>query len=233
MKKELVQLQQKLDITFKDEALLARALVHSSYVNENPSLKSGSNERLEFLGDAVLGLVIGDKLYRDFPEYAEGELTRLRAALVKRETLAIVANSIKLGDYLYLGRGEEASNGREKAANLAGAMEAVIGAVYLDGGLALAEKSILRLFSGELEICKKTMVIDYKSELQTWLQSKYRQTPVYITIETKGPDHARQFTVEVRLDNKVLGKGSGHSKQTAETAAAQDALDKLKDTFTR
>ena len=164
MKKELVELQQKLDVTFKDEALLAQALVHSSYSNENPGLKSGSNERLEFLGDAVLGLVIGDKLYRDFPAYAEGELTRLRAALVKRETLASVANSIKLGDYLCLGRGEEASNGRAKPANLAGAMEAVIGAVYLDSGPALAEKFILKLFAGEIDRFTKGELVDYKSD---------------------------------------------------------------------
>ena len=211
---------------------MAQALTHSSYVNENPDLIS--NERLEFLGDAVLGLIIGEKLYRDFPGYAEGQLTRLRAALVKKDTLAGIANSLKLGDYLYLGKGEEAGEGRMKPANLAGAMEAVIAAVYLDCGLTVTTTLILRLFAAEIEtVISQGEPVDYKSKLQALIQSKYHLPPVYFTIEVKGPDHARQFTVEVKMEEKVLGKGTGPSKQIAEMNAARQALEKLKDTFTR
>ena len=230
MKRDLAELQRKLKVGFQNGALLSKALTHSSFSNENPGLES--NERLEFLGDAVLGLVIGERLYRDFPDYPEGRLTRLRAALVKRETLADIAESIKLGSYLYLGKGEEAGNGREKPANLAGGLEAVIGAVYMEGGLEKAAALILFLFSSEIEKFRKGEVIDYKSELQAVLQSKYRQPPVYTTIEAKGPDHDRQFTVEVKIDDKVLGIGTGHSKQAAETAAARVALEKLGSIFT-
>ena len=181
----------------------------------------------------MLGLIIGEKLYRDFPGYTEGQLTRLRAALVKKDTLARIANSLKLGDYLYLGKGEETGQGRMKPANLAGALEALLGAIYLDSGLETIEKSIDLLFTDELEIIKKGITADFKSELQALLQSKYRQTPVYAVIEAKGPDHARQFTVEVKMEGKVLGKGTGLSKQLAEMDAARKALEKLKDTFTR
>jgi ribonuclease-3 len=228
MKKDLTELQQKLKITFKDISQLEQSLTHSSFINENPGLNS--NERLEFLGDALLGLVIGEKLYRDFPEYAEGELTRFRAALVKRETLTRVANDINLGNYLYLGKGEAGGNGRTKAANLAGAMESVIAAVYIDVGFKAAEKLILRLFKSEIEaIVKRGEAIDYKSQLQALMQSKYHNTPDYSTIEAEGPDHARKFTVEAKMGKKVLGKGSGHSKQIAEMEAARLALEQLRD----
>jgi ribonuclease-3 len=230
MSYDFAALQQQLSITFKDRSLLIQALVHSSYVNENPGLTRGHNERLEFLGDAVLGLVIGEKLYRDFPEYAEGELTRLRAALVRRETLSRVAKSINLGDYLYLGKGEEANGGRAKPANLAGAMEAVIAAVYLDCGLTVTAALILRLFAVEIEtVIRHSEFVDYKSKLQALIQSKYHLTPVYSTTEVKGPDHERQFTVEVKMDNKTLSKGSGRNKQVAEIEAARLALEQLGD----
>ena len=230
MKNDLAVLQQQLKVPFKDQSLLIQALVHSSYVNENPGLFRGHNERLEFLGDAVLGLVIGEKLYRDFPEHAEGELTRLRAALVRRETLSRVAKSINLGDYLYLGKGEEANGGRAKPANLAGAMEAVIAAVYLDCGLTVTAALILRLFAAEIEnVISQGESVDYKSKLQALVQSKYHLTPVYSTTEVKEPDHERQFTVEVKMDDKTLSKGSGRSKQTAEMEAARLALEQLGD----
>ncbi len=144
---DLAALQQTLGISFNDSSLLEQALVHSSYVNENPGIAPASNERLEFLGDAVLGLTVAEKLYQDFPHSAEGEMTRLRAALVRGNTLARVARTIKLGDYLYLGKGEEASGGRRKPANLAGALEAMIAAVFLDQGLTITRDFILRLFN--------------------------------------------------------------------------------------
>jgi ribonuclease-3 len=230
---DLAVLQKQLKVTFHNRSILKQALVHSSYANENPDLTEGSNERLEFLGDAVLGLIIGEKLYHDFPEHDEGKLTRLRSVLVRRDTLFHIAKSVKLGDYLYLGKGEAASGGQIKPANLASAMEAVIAAVYLDGGLSVAAELVLRLFAGEIEnIINHDATIDYKSRLQTILQGKYQQTPVYSTIKVKGPDHARQFTVEVKMGDKTLGKGSGHSKQTAEMEAARAALEKMKDDFT-
>ncbi len=223
MSKEIADLQNKLKINFKDSSLLRQALTHSSFVNENPGIIS--NERLEFLGDAVLGLVIGEKLYRDFPQYQEGELTRIRSSLVRKDTLSRIAKSVNLGGYLLLGKGEREGSGQNKPANLASALEAVLAAVYLDSGFKGAEKMILRLFKAEIEAgFARNVSVDYKSQLQAWLQSQYHKAPVYSVIEMKGPDHARRFTVEVKLDGKVLGKGSGNSKQQAETEAARKAL---------
>ena len=144
---DLVALQQTLGVSFNDPSLLEQALVHSSYINENPTFAPASNERLEFLGDAVLGLVVAEKLYQDFPQFSEGEMTKLRSALVRRNTLAGIARAIRLGDYLYLGKGEEASGGRHKLANLAGALEAVIAAISLDQGIAIARDLILGLLN--------------------------------------------------------------------------------------
>jgi len=170
---DLTELQQSLGVSFSDLSLLEQALVHSSYINENPGFALTSNERLEFLGDAVLGLAVAEKLYQDFPQLSEGEMTRLRAALVRRETLARVARAIRLGDYLYLGKGEEASGGRGKPSNLAGALEAVIAAVFLDQGLTATKEFILRQFNEELErVVSRGAEVDYKSQLQELTQAK-------------------------------------------------------------
>jgi len=231
---DLAALQQTLGISFNDSSLLEQALVHSSYVNENPGIAPASNERLEFLGDAVLGLAVAEKLYQDFPHSAEGEMTRLRAALVRGNTLARVARTIKLGDYLYLGKGEEASGGRRKPANLAGALEAMIAAIFLDQGLTITRDFILRLFNEELrEVAGRGARVDYKSQLQELIQSREQQTPAYQLIEAMGPDHDRRFTVEVRVGDTVLGKGSGKSKRSAETEAAGAALEQLLASFTK
>ena len=225
---DLAALQQTLGISFNDPSLLEQALVHSSYVNENPGFASASNERLEFLGDAVLGLVVAEKLYQDFPHSAEGEMTRLRAALVRRDALACVARTIKLGDYLYLGRGEEASGGRRKPANLAGALEAMIAAVFLDQGSTTTRDFILRLLDEELQkVASQGGGVDYKSQLQELIQAREQQTPTYYVIEAKGADHDKRFTVEVRAGDTVLGTGSGKSKKEAETEAARSALEKF------
>jgi ribonuclease-3 len=230
---DLNELQTALGITFNQPSLLEQALTHSSYANENPGIAPLSNERLEYLGDAVLGLVVAENLYRDFPGLSEGEMTRLRSILVKQETLANVALSINLGKYLFLGKGEESSNGRDKPANLARALEALIAAVYLDGGIAIIEQLILDLLDTELyKILSEGAIIDYKSQLQELLQARTQQTPVYNLVETQGPDHAKQFTVEVRLDNEILAKGTGRSKKKAEMDAARVALAKLTGTFT-
>ena len=230
---DLDGLQQSLGVSFNDPSLLEQALIHSSYINENPGFAPTSNEKLEFLGDAILGLIVAEKLYQDFPHSTEGELTKLRAALVRRDTLARMARAIKLGDYLYLGKGEEASGGQRKSANLAGALEAVIAAISLDQGLAIAKDFIQRLFEKELQgIVSHRAVVDYKSQLQELIQAKQHQTPIYQLIEATGPDHDRRFIVEVRVDDAMLGKGAGKSKKIAETEAAHAALEQLSLGFT-
>ena len=226
-------LQQSMGVSFNDQFLLEQALIHSSYINENPGVAPASNERLEFLGDAVLGLIVAEKLYQDFPHFTEGELTKFRAALVRRDTLARVARAIKLGDYLYLGKGEEASDGRRKPANLAGAMEAVIAAIFLDRGLAVTKDYIQKLFNKELQRIKNNgAVVDYKSQLQEIIQARQHQIPIYQVKESIGPDHDRRFVVEVRAGDNVLGKGTGRSKKMAETEAARTALERLSLDFT-
>lgn len=225
---DLTILQQSLGVTFNNISLLEQALVHSSYVNENPGLAPTSNERLEFLGDAVLGLAVAERLYQGFPRFTEGQMTRLRAALVRRETLARMAQAIGLGDHLYLGKGEEASGGRQKPVNLAGAIEAVIGAIFLDQGLARAQDFTLRLLETNLrKAVTRRDAIDYKSELQELIQATEQQAPTYHIINSTGPDHDKRFTVEVRVGDALLGQGSGKSKKTAESEAARAALVKL------
>jgi ribonuclease-3 len=223
---DLTSLQQKLGVSFKDTSLLDQALIHSSYINENPDVAPISNERLEFLGDAVLGLVIAEKLYQDFPESDEGQMTRLRAALVRRETLAQIAGEFDLGNYLLLGKGEEAGGGRTKPVNLAGALESLFASIYLDQGLDVTRAIILKLFSTEIiRQAHQISEIDYKSKLQEIIQAQRQQTPSYHTVEAVGPDHARQFTVEVKVGDTVLGQGVGKSKKSAEMEAARSALE--------
>lgn len=230
---EQATVQKVLGIDFNDPSLLKEALIHGSFSNETPTLAPVPNERLEFLGDAVLDLVVATRLFRDFPQFSEGRMTRLRAVLVRKDTLARIARDIGLGNYLYLGKGEDATGGRDKPANLAGALEAVIGAVYLDQGLETATDFIQKLFAAELaEAVTRRTDANYKSELQELLQARQQQRPTYHIIETTGPDHDRTFTVEVRLGNTVLGRGSGRSKKAAETAAAQGVLKQLRDDFT-
>ena len=231
---DLVALQETLKVSFNDLSLLEQALVHSSYINENPGFAPVSNERLEFLGDAILGFVVAEKLYQDFPDLAEGEMTKLRSVLVRRDTLARIARAIRLGGYLYLGRGEEASGGRHKLANLAGALEAVVAAVFLDRSLAITREFVLKLLEEELQkVVKQGTVVDYKSQLQELTQSSYRSTPDYRLLEEVGPDHDKRFTVEVRAGDVVLGRGSGKSKKMAETEAAHSALEQLSTHFTQ
>jgi len=225
---DLAALQKALGISFSDLSLLEQALIHSSYINENPGLAPTSNERLEFLGDAVLGLAVAERLYQGFPRFTEGQMTRLRAALVRRETLARMAQAIGLGDHLYLGKGEEASGGRQKPVNLAGAIEAVIGAIFVDQGLARAQDFTLRLLETKLrKAVTRRDAIDYKSELQELIQATEQQAPTYHIINSTGPDHDKRFTVEVRVGDALLGQGSGKSKKTAESEAARAALVKL------
>ena len=230
----LAVLQKAIGVSFNDLSSLEQALVHSSYINENPGAAPVSNERLEFLGDAILGFIVAEKLYQDFPDLAEGDMTRLRSVLVRRDTLARVAGTIKLGDYLYLGRGEETSGGRHKGANLSGALEALLGAVFFDQGLAITRDVTLKLLGKELrKVTSQGRIVDYKSQLQELIQSRYQLTPAYRLVKEAGPDHDKRFTVEVKAGKTVLGKGSGKNKKTAETAAARSALKQLPAHFTR
>ncbi len=230
---DLGAFQEMLGVRFDNTALLEQALVHSSYINENPSLISGHNERLEFLGDAVLGFIVADEINQQFPYINEGEMTKLRAALVRRDTLARIAGSINLGDFLYLGRGEDASGGRNRVPNLAGALEAVIAAVYLDRGISVTREMIVKLLDKEWDIITSHGIgTDYKSKLQEIVQSGYQVTPEYRLVAESGPDHNKVFTVEVMAAEKVLGAGIGTSKKLAETEAARLALERLKADFT-
>jgi ribonuclease-3 len=225
---DLKALQKKLRIKFKNQALLEQSLVHSSYLNENPGITEGDNERLEFLGDAVLGLIIAEELYKRFPQFSEGEMTRMRSSLVRQDALARLAKAIKLGDHLYLGKGEEGGGGREKPANLSGALEALTAAVFLDRGLAVTQKFVLRLMSRKMgKTLKGGIKADYKTRLQETMQAKWQLKPKYRVIEAVGPAHDRRFTVEVMGGDSVLGRGSGKSKKAAEAEAARMALNQL------
>jgi len=214
--------QKALGISFSDELLLKQAFVHSSYLNENPNFILCSNERLEFLGDAILGFVVAERIYSEFPELPEGELTKIRSSLVCGETLAQVASSLKLGDWLLLGEGEDASGGRVRQSNLANAVEALIGAIYLDQGLVEAKEFIFRQLEPTLKRIKTGETIpNYKALLQELTQKIKRATPLYHLVAATGPDHNKQFTIEVLLEGEVLGRGTGKNKKAAETEAAR------------
>jgi ribonuclease III len=225
---DIKELQKTLGITFGKPALLERSLVHSSFINENPNRATGHNERLEFLGDAVLDFVIADKLYQDFPDITEGDMTRLRAALVRGETLARIAEDISLGTYLSMGKGEESTGGRSKILNLAGALEALLAAVYLDGGISVAQELIIRLYTEEWKkLISQGAIADFKSKLQEIVQSRFQEIPFYRLVSETGPDHDKQFKVEVLINAHVMGSGAGRSKKSAETEAAREALKRL------
>src|SRR5512142_1734849 len=218
-------LSQRLGLNFSNLALLTRALTHRSYVNENPdSLED--NERLEFLGDAVLDFVVGAWVYHRFPEMPEGELTKLRSAIVRNEQLAMFARHLKLGNALRLGRGEFASGGRERDGLLGSLFEALIGALYLDAGLGAVETFVDPLLEESQEFVLYE-IHDPKSRLQEWAQSEKLGTPQYVTVGSSGPDHAKVFEVEVRIQGLTYGRGHGSSKQVAARIAAQTALESL------
>lgn len=221
-------IQQALGLAFRDPLLFQRALTHRSYLNENRDHPFGDNERLEFLGDAVLDFVIGDYLYRRFPEYHEGPLTSLRAALVRTEALAEFATLVGLGEHILLGRGEEESGGRERPAVLCGAFEALIGALYLDQGLERVNEYILPLFEPALDsILQNDLHRDAKSMLQELSQAHLGHTPRYHTVGTFGPDHDKEFELSAIINGVTYGRGRGRSKQVAAQAAAMEAIKTL------
>ena len=225
---DLPAIQERLKLRFRDFSLLQRALTHRSYLNEHPNDSLEDNERLEFLGDAVLDFIAGDWLYHRFPEMSEGGLTRLRAALVRTETLAGFARQCGLNEALRLGHGEEENGGRDREATLCGAFEAIVGALYLDQGLATVREFVRPFFIPSLQhILAAESDKDPKSRLQEWSQATLNLTPVYQTVHTSGPDHAKEFTVEVIIGDQVYGRGKGRNKQTAAQDAARRALETL------
>ena len=222
------ELENNLNVKFKDYSLLVRALTHRSYLNEHPDEVLEDNERLEFLGDAVLDFIVGAYLYHRYPEVDEGELTSLRAALVRAKTLADFARELEIGRFLLLGYGEAENGGRERTPLLCASFEAVIGAAYLDQGLLAVQPLVEKLIGPALaEIMAESLHKDAKSEFQVWAQAKYNITPHYEVSGTSGPDHAKEFTVQVLLDDAVWGEGTGRSKQRAAQAAAKVAMDKV------
>jgi ribonuclease-3 len=227
---ELSELEQILRVSFADKSLLLRALTHRSYLNEHPDFGFEDNERLEFLGDAVLDFVSGEYLYHRFPEVAEGPLTSLRSSLVRREALAQFAKQIGLDRYLLLGHGEDATGGRQRPATLCATFEAVVGALYLDQGVEAVRDLFVPLIGPEVaHIMRDQLDKDDKSRLQELAQSRLHCTPHYRTVHESGPDHAKVFTVQVSICGRVYGQGSGHSKQEAAQAAAQEALELLEE----
>lgn len=224
----LTKLQAKLDYQFEDIELLEQSLTHRSYLNEHADYDIGHNERLEFLGDAILDFVVSDMLYERFPDMPEGRMTRLRAAMVRTESLASLARQFDLGNLLKMARGEEDSGGRTRKSNLCNAFEAVIGAIYLDAGIDVVWDITEPLFETLLaEVLQAANDKDAKSRLQEWSQAEHGITPTYRTISAIGEDHAKTFTVEVCLGSQVVGWGTGKNKQTAEQAAARQALSEL------
>lgn len=220
-------LEERLGYQFQNRALLDNALTHSSYANEHRDEGLTSNERLEFLGDSVLGMVVADHLYREHPNMPEGELTRTRAAMVCEGSLVEVARMLELGRYLRLGKGEDAGGGRERPSILADATEAVLAAIYLDGGIAQVRRTIRTLILGNEEELSASR--DYKTALQELVQKESGRKLTYRLVGEEGPDHAKRFSVEVLLDGTPLGAGEGRTKKAAEQNAAKAAIAAMKE----
>ncbi len=223
----LDELEKTLNVTFSDKSILERAFIHRSYLNEAKHIRI-SNERLEFLGDAVLSFLTSHFLYETYPEYPEGTLTNIRSSLVKTNSLAETAKTLNLGDVLKLSHGEEASGGRSNPSLLADSFEALLGALFLDQGIEAAKTFLTtHLFVKTTDIIDKKAYIDYKSLLQEIIQQDSRISPTYHVIKSEGPDHAKTFWIQVTVGTTILGSGEGKSKQEAEQAAAHWALEKL------
>ncbi|MBQ5430546.1 MAG: ribonuclease III [Lachnospiraceae bacterium] len=222
MRTDTKELMNRIGYQFKDEHLLLHALTHSSYANEKHMKPFSDNERLEFLGDAVLEVVSSDFLFHNYPQLSEGDLSRLRASLVCEPTLAYCAKTFELGSFILLGKGEEMTGGRERKSVTSDAFEAMIGAIYLDGGMEPARDFIMKFVLTDIE--HKKLYHDCKTALQEIVQAEHGQTLTYVLVEATGPDHNKQYTSEARLGDVVLGRGTASSKKHAEQEAAFAAL---------
>ena len=225
----MTALEERLGYSFRNRALLETALTHSSYANENRASGIVCNERLEFLGDSVLGVTVADFLYRHFPDMPEGRMTRLRAELVCEQSLHRVALELHLGDYLRLGKGEEHNGGRKRASILSDAVEAVIAAMYLDAGMETAAGFIHRCLLDDVRAIETPTFTDYKTSLQELVQRQSGQVLSYELVGEEGPDHAKTFRVQVCLNGDPIGRGIGRTKKEAEQAAAANALEALRE----
>jgi ribonuclease III len=227
--KQLEKLQKILRIKFKNKSLLLRALTHRSFVNESgKSIKD--NERLEYLGDSVLGLVVNEYLFKHFEDYREGKLAKIKSAIVSEASLCKVAGGISLGNFISMGKGEERSGGRDRPSILANTLEAIIGACYLDSGLKSCRKFVLSLIKDDIEsVNSLTYLRDPKTTLQEYVQKKYKERPLYEVIEERGPDHRKEFTVKLIINGREVSTGQGTSKRLAETNAARASLKRIED----
>lgn len=225
----MTALEERLGYSFRNRALLETALTHSSYANENRASGIVCNERLEFLGDSVLGVTVADFLYRHFPDMPEGRMTRLRAELVCEQSLHRVALELHLGDYLRLGKGEEHNGGRGRASILSDAVEAIIAAMYLDAGMETAAEFIHRCLLDDVRAIETPSFTDYKTSLQELVQRHSGQVLSYELVGEEGPDHAKTFRVQVCLNGEPLGRGTGRTKKEAEQTAAANALEALRE----
>ncbi len=227
LNKPMAELEERIGYVFQKKDLLKQALTHSSFTNEQKINKSPDYERLEFLGDAVLELISSEYLFQNYPQVPEGELTKRRASLVCEPSLAFCARDIELGQYIMLGKGEEATGGRKRDSIIADVMEAVIGAIYLDGGMDKARAHVMKFILSDLE--DKELFFDSKSYLQELIQGKLKKEFSYELIEERGPEHDKSFVVEVSMEGQCLGQGVGRTKKAAEQQAAYKALLLLRD----
>ncbi|WP_408956528.1 ribonuclease III [Natroniella sp. ANB-PHB2] len=227
-KQKVDKLEQEIEVEFQNEELLKRAITHKSYSNENRERSLKNNERLEFLGDAILDLVISEYIFAEYPDHPEGELAKIRSVVVSAPVLAEKSKEINLGNYLLLGKGEEITGGRKRNSILADAFEALVGSIYLDQGLEVVREFILELLTADIMTVEAGEHIqDYKTLLQELIQQSSNSRPDYLVVKEEGPDHNKEFTVQVVFEDEVLGTGIGSSKKEAQQQAAKNAIKKI------
>jgi ribonuclease-3 len=226
LQQNISTIETRLGYTFRDRSLLTLAFIHRSFINENRAITQ-HNERLEFLGDAVLGMLISDYLYRYLPSTAEGQLSYLRSRLVEASSCVSYMQSLNIASYILLGKGERMNDGRGRESILADLFEAIIGAIYLDGGLEAARNFLFHNFTLQIENILKTPLCNWKALLQDYCQKKYQQTPTYHVLQALGPDHSKIFEISVLVNEQELGRGKGASKKEAQQAAAADAISRF------
>lgn len=226
LQKKIPDVETRLNYTFHDRSLLVLAFIHRSYINEHREVLQ-HNERLEFLGDSILGLLTAEYLYKKFPNYPEGDLSYLRSRLVEASSCVSFVHKMDIGKLILLGKGERMNDGRGRESILADLFEAIIGAIYLDGGLEAARRFIFDNFANEIDATLKTPLSNWKALLQDYCQKKYQQTPFYQVLEESGPDHSKSFVISVIIANKEYGRGCGASKKEAQQSAAANAMERI------